>query len=70
MADDLTNRGPQDRGRVNVHEAHELDYWTEAMGCSEQQLRDAVAAVGVGAKAVRQYLHRVWVLREATGEGL
>ena len=70
MADDLTNRGPQDRGRVNVHEADELNYWTEAMGCTEQQLRDAVAAVGVSAKAVRQYLHRVWALREATGAGL
>jgi hypothetical protein len=56
MADDLNNRGPQDRARINVNEQHELDYWTEALGCTEQQLRDAVAAVGVGSESVREYL--------------
>lgn len=56
MADDLSNRGPQDRARINVNEPHELDYWCEALGCTEQQLRDAVAAVGVSAEAVREYI--------------
>ena len=56
MADNLSNRGPQDRARINVNEVHELDYWCEALGCTEQQLRDAVSAVGVGAEAVREYL--------------
>jgi hypothetical protein len=56
MADDLKNRGPQDRARINVNERHEVDYWSEALGCTEQQLRDAVAAVGVSAQAVREYL--------------
>jgi hypothetical protein len=56
MADDLSNRGPQDRARININETHELDYWSEALGCTEQQLRDAVAAVGVSSESVREYL--------------
>jgi hypothetical protein len=35
---------------------HELDYWSEALGCTEQQLRAAVAAVGVSSESVREYL--------------
>jgi Protein of unknown function (DUF3606) len=59
MADDLGNRGAQDRARINLNEAHEVTYWTEALNVSEEQLRTAVAAVGVGAEAVRQFLNRV-----------
>jgi hypothetical protein len=58
MADDLSNGGAQDRSRINLNEVHELRYWTEALNVSEQQLRVAVAAVGVGAEAVRQFLNR------------
>ena len=58
MADDLRDRGAQDRARINVNEAHELRYWTETLNVSEEQLRIAVAAVGVSAEAVRQYLNR------------
>jgi hypothetical protein len=58
MADDLTNRGVQDRARININEAHEVRYWTEALNVSEAQLRTAVSAVGVGAEAVRQFLDR------------
>jgi Protein of unknown function (DUF3606) len=32
MADDLKNRGAPDRGRVNVHEDHEVRYWTKMLG--------------------------------------
>ena len=56
MADDLTNRGPQDRTRVNVNEEHELRYWTDALGVSAERLRAAVDRVGVSAEAVRQEL--------------
>jgi len=28
MPDDLKNRGAQDRSRVNIHEDHEVRYWT------------------------------------------
>ena len=56
MADNLDNRGPQDRSRINVNEAHELRYWREALGVTEAKLRAAVAAAGVSADAVKRYL--------------
>lgn len=56
MADDPKNRGPQDRSRVNVEQDYELKYWTEKMGVSAQQLRDAVQKVGTSADAVARHL--------------
>ncbi|CAB3833872.1 MULTISPECIES: DUF3606 domain-containing protein [Achromobacter] len=56
MSDDLSKRGPQDRSRINVNEAHELRYWTQALGVTEAQLREAVKAVGPSATAVREHL--------------
>ncbi len=56
MVDDLTNRGPQDRSRVNVNEDWEVRWWCREFGCTEQQLRDAVRKVGVSADAVRREL--------------
>jgi hypothetical protein len=38
MADNLQKAGPQDRSRINVHERWELEYWTEALGVSAEQL--------------------------------
>ncbi|CAB3852128.1 hypothetical protein LMG26686_02016 [Achromobacter mucicolens] len=56
MSDDLSKRGPQDRSRINVNEAHELRYWTQALDVTEAQLREAVKAVGPSATAVREHL--------------
>ena len=56
MSDDLNNTGPQDDSRVNVNQPHEVQYWTQHFGCSERQLREAVAVVGVSATAVRAWL--------------
>ncbi|MFJ3465882.1 DUF3606 domain-containing protein [Achromobacter spanius] len=56
MSDDLKQRGPQDRSRINVNESHELRYWTKELGVSEEQLRAAVQAVGVSVAAVRDHL--------------
>jgi hypothetical protein len=58
MSDDLTNRGPADRARINVHEPWEVSYWCKEFGCTEQHLRDAVAAVGVMAAKVRERLKK------------
>jgi Protein of unknown function (DUF3606) len=52
MADDLKNRGAQDRARVNVNEDHEVRYWTQKWGVSKEQLAAAVNKVGVAADAV------------------
>ena len=56
MADDPSKRGMQDRTRINVNEAHEVRYWTQTLGVTEQQLRSAIAAAGVEVKEVRNYL--------------
>ena len=56
MADDLGNRGKQDRDRINVNEPHEATYWTKALGCTEDQLRAAVKSAGVMAADVRAKL--------------
>jgi len=56
MSDDLKNRGPQDRLRINVHEEHEVRYWTQELGISREDLERAVLAVGVMASDVRKHL--------------
>ena len=54
--DDLKNKGAQDRARINVNEEHELRYWTDTLGISEQRLRELVKEVGPSADAVRAQL--------------
>lgn len=56
MADDLSNRGPQDRSRINLSEDWEVQYWTKKFGVTKQQLSDAVKAVGSSADAVQRNL--------------
>ncbi|MBN1335627.1 MAG: DUF3606 domain-containing protein [Deltaproteobacteria bacterium] len=58
MPDDLTKRRPQDASRVNLSQPYEVAWWCSQFGCTEAQLRAAVAAVGVSADAVRAYLAR------------
>ena len=56
MADNLNDRGPQDRSRINVNEAWELQYWTRHFGVSEEQLRSAVKTAGTSVEAVSKHL--------------
>ncbi len=56
MSDDPSQRGPQDRTRINLHEDYEVRYWTQMLGCTPEELRAAVEAVGVSADAVRRHL--------------
>jgi len=58
MSDNLSNRGSQDRSRINVNEQHEIRYWTQTLGVTEQRLREAVAAVGVSVEKVRAHLSK------------
>jgi hypothetical protein len=54
--DDLKKTGFQDRGKINMHEAHEVHYWTKHLGISRDQLQKAVDKVGNGAAAVKKEL--------------
>jgi hypothetical protein len=56
MADDLKNRGPADRERVNIHESWEVTYRCKEWGCTESELKAAVATVGVMADKVEAHL--------------
>jgi len=54
MPDNLTDRGPQDRARINLDEEWEVRYWTEELDITEEQLRTIVAKVGASAEEVRR----------------
>jgi hypothetical protein len=56
MADSLTNRVQPDRSKINMHEAHEVKYWTHALGITRDDLQKAVDKVGSSAAAVRKQL--------------
>jgi Protein of unknown function (DUF3606) len=56
MADDLKNRGAQDRARISLSEEHEVRYWTKTLGVTKEQLTAAVHKVGNSAEAVRREL--------------
>lgn len=58
MPDDLKNRGPRDRSRINIHEPWEVTYWCSHFGCSQLQLINAVNQVGTSAEAVRKFLKK------------
>ncbi|MDR6828971.1 hypothetical protein J2X48_002887 [Bosea sp. BE271] len=58
MADDKTNRGPQDRSRINLSEDYEVRYWTDRFGVSKAQLEAAVREVGASSDAVETELRR------------
>ncbi|MCY1003925.1 DUF3606 domain-containing protein [Myxococcus sp. MISCRS1] len=56
MADNKGNRGTPDNDLINLNQPYEVRDWCASLGCTEAQLRAAVAAVGNSAKAVRTYL--------------
>jgi hypothetical protein len=56
MPDHGENLIVPDFRRVNIHEEHELNYWTKEFGVSEKELRQAVMEVGTSAEAVKKYL--------------
>jgi Protein of unknown function (DUF3606) len=58
MADDLSKSGSPDRDRINMNEEYEVRNWAKKFGVSEEQLRQAVSAVGNRVDKVRQHLGR------------
>lgn len=55
MSDD-TNAIVHDHNFINLSERYEVRDWTNSLGVTEAQLREAVAAVGNAADKVREYL--------------
>lgn len=58
MADDLKQTGRQDDARINVDQDHEVNYRSEKLGVSREQLRKAVQAAGPMVKDVERHLNR------------
>jgi len=56
MSDDLKQRGGPDRQRINVNQDYELRDWARRLGVSEQELKEAVRAVGDRVDQVRDHL--------------
>lgn len=56
MADDLTNKGPQDRRRINMNEDFEVRYWTQNLGVSREELQRVIDKVGTSVATVRKEL--------------
>lgn len=55
MADEPKTRAPADPDHINLDDPAEVKYRRKEFGCTEQQLRQAIAAVGGSAAKVRQY---------------
>ena len=55
MSDDKSLTG-QDRKFIAIEQDYERRDWAQRLGVTEQQLTEAVKAVGNSAEAVRQYL--------------
>ena len=47
---------PAQRDRIDLENPSEVQYWRKQFGCSELQLRQAVAEVGVSSAMVEQLL--------------
>lgn len=47
-----------DRKMISLEQEHEVRYWTEVLGCTEEELRRAVTHVGDSAQDVRDYMGR------------
>jgi hypothetical protein len=58
-SDDYFGRKPRERGKVELDVSPEVvRYWTTELGCTEAELREAVAAIGQNADEVRKYLRK------------
>ena len=56
MSDDKNKSGTSDRSRINIHEEHEVRYWSTKFDCTTEQLVEAVGSAGVMADKVELYL--------------
>jgi hypothetical protein len=56
MADNLKQTGKPDDARINVEQEHELKYWSEKLGVSREQLKQAVQRAGPMVKDVQRHL--------------
>ncbi len=56
---DVRNTSRQDSERINAIQDHEIQYWSNALGCTPEKLRLAITAVGPLVKDVKKWLKEV-----------
>lgn len=54
MADNLIDKGNQDRSKISLTEPWEISYWTKVCGCTEEELKEAVQKVGNSSQVVKE----------------
>lgn len=57
MSDDKSKTG-NDRKLISLEQDYEVRDWAKSMGCTEEELRAAVKAVGNSADKVREHLSK------------
>lgn len=55
---DNPNKTGLDRKLISLEQDHEVRDWTNSLGCTPGELREAVKAVGNSAEKVREYLSK------------
>ena len=67
MSDDLARRGGQDRTRIDVNQHYELRDGAKEFGVTQQQLKEAVQAVGSKEAAAPQGRRSRYGAQRASG---
>jgi hypothetical protein len=58
MSDDKSRRGAPDNRRIDIHDPNEVRHWSQSLGVTPEQLKEAVARVGTSAEKVRESLRK------------
>ncbi|SEQ55316.1 Protein of unknown function [Pseudomonas sp. NFACC02] len=58
MPDNKHITHPEDAKRIDIHDLHEIRNWCQAFGCTVEELKSAVDAVGTWAKDVTAHLNK------------
>jgi len=56
MSDDMKKKGHADRIRINIHEDHELSYWSSRFEKPREEIISASHVVGPMVKDIAKYL--------------
>jgi hypothetical protein len=52
----LTRKDTPDRSKINIHQPHEVRYWTKHLNVTQEELQKAIDKVGNSAATVRKEL--------------
>lgn len=58
MPDNKNLTGSPDNKRIDINDPNEVRNWTKSFGCTQDELKKAVNAVGTSADAVRKQLKK------------